>query len=169
MSAPAPSPSLAGNVPTLVLEDGTILNEGAATLQYIADQNPACKLAPAAGTVERYKLIQHLNYIASEVHVAIGGLFNPTLSAEAREATKVRAYQKMDYMVKHVVPETGFLLGADLSVADLYLAIVLSWTGYVGLDKYPAEYPTLKAYTDRVWAHDGVKKAQAEMAANPKA
>lgn len=83
-----------GNVPTLVLEDGTVLNEGAAVLQWIADQAPQSGLAPANGTSERYLLQAKLNYVASEVHRSYGPLFNPALTPEQKEffvtALKVR-------------------------------------------------------------------------------
>ena len=72
-----------GNVPCLVLDDGTILNEGAAVLQFIADQAPGT-VAPENGSNGRYLVQNMLNYTASEVHAAIGGLFNPTLTPEVR-------------------------------------------------------------------------------------
>ena len=77
-----------GAVPTLILDDGSVLTEGPAIVQYIADQKPDSGLAPRAGTLERYRLMEILNYLTSEVHKSFGPLFNPETSAEAKAAAK---------------------------------------------------------------------------------
>src|SRR6202035_5712056 len=76
-----------GYVPALQLDDGQVLTESVAGLQYIADLNPAAKLAPPAGTMERYRLQEWLSFINSEVHKA----FTPLFSSEATEETKTYA------------------------------------------------------------------------------
>ncbi len=147
-----------GNVPTLVLADGSVLNEGAATLQYIADQNPESKLAPKWGTNERYHLINHLNYIASEVHASFGPLFNPTLSEEAREAATKKLYTKFDFLEKNVLRDgKSFLLGDNFTVADSYLYITLTWTPYVKVNL--DNHPKLKAYFAGIGALKVVQEA----------
>lgn len=110
-------------------------------------------------------LINHLNYIASEVHAAYGPLFNPSLSAEAKEAQKARVATKLDYVVKHVLPEgRKYIMGETLDVASLYLYIVLSWSAYVGVDL--SAYPTLTAFSKTVAAVPEVAQAHAEMNAS---
>ena len=114
-----------GNVPCLVLADGTVLNEGAATLQWIADQTPASGLAPAWGTSQRYALINSLNYLASELHAAYGPLFNPALSEEGKEAQKAKLATKLKY-VNDQLPQVK---SDAVDVASLYLYIIQSWSG----------------------------------------
>lgn len=150
-----------GNVPALVLPGGVLLNEGAATLQYIADQAPESNLAPKFGTVERYQLIGLLNYIASEVHASFGPLFNQSLSAEAREAGVKKLYSKFDYVEKHLLRDgKPFLLGDHFTVADSYLYITLSWNQWLGttLDNHPK----VKAYFEGIKGLKVVQEAHAK-------
>jgi glutathione S-transferase len=125
-----------GNVPALKLPSGVLLNEGSAVLQYIADQNPASGLAPANGTVERYQLQNDLNFIATDLHAGgYGPLFNPKASDEQKAAQREKLAGRLDFADKNLLNGgKKFLNGKNLSVADIYLYIVLSWSGYVGVD-----------------------------------
>eukprot|EP01035_Chromulina_nebulosa_P005265 gene5265-7141_t len=111
-----------GNVPTLVLDDGTILNENAATLQYIADLAPG-KVAPVAGTVGRSVLQNALSYISGELHGAVGPLFNPTISAEVRDYSLKKVADKLKYINDVLVKDKKFVVGDSFTVADAYLYI----------------------------------------------
>jgi glutathione S-transferase len=134
-----------GYVPALRLDDGQVLTENVAVLQYIADLNPAAKLAPPAGTMERYRLQEWLSFINSEVHKAFGPLF----SSEATEETKTYA---RNYIAKRLAYLEGalgdnkYLMGDQFTVADAYLFTVLGWGVHVGVDIGPK----LKGYVDRV-------------------
>eukprot|EP00899_Mesostigma_viride_P013853 jgi/Mesvir1/22469/Mv15940-RA.1 len=151
-----------GNVPGLTLDDSTLLNEGSAVLQWLADQNPSSGLAPAAGSIPRYVLQSKLNYIASEVHSSAGQLFNPGLSAEMRAAAEAKMKSKLDYLSKHEIqPGQKYLMGDTFTVADAYLYVVLSWMPYFKIDM--GHYPNLKAYVDHIGSLDFVKAAQEEM------
>jgi len=153
-----------GNVPALVLADGTLLNEGAAILQWIADQNPKSGLAPANGTTGRYVVQNHLNYIASEVHASCGPLFNPALQGDAREAAAKKLQSKYEYLEKNAFADgRKFLTGDQFTVADSYLYIVLSWHPY--LKQSLDNYPKVKAFFERVKELPAVKKAHEQMAA----
>jgi len=157
-----------GNVPTLVLPGGVTLNEGAAVLQYIADQNPKSELAPANGTVDRYVLINTLNYVATEVHKAYGPLFNPTNTAEQKAYYLSNLEKKFDYLEKHELNgDKKFLLFNHLTIADIYLYIVLSWSPYVGAKLESRSI--LKKYFDGIASHPSVVNAHAEMNAAKKA
>lgn len=156
-----------GNVPTVLLEDGTVLNENAATLQFIADLKPGT-VAPAPGTQARAVIINWLSYTGTEVHTSIGGLFNPAIAADVKAHLTANANKKLDYLNKtfaaHGAPQ--FLGGsATPTIADFYLYIVLSWVPFVGLS-FDA-YPNVKAYWDLVAGNEGVKKAHAFIATNP--
>eukprot|EP01124_Arcella_intermedia_P001478 TRINITY_DN1080_c0_g1_i2.p2 TRINITY_DN1080_c0_g1~~TRINITY_DN1080_c0_g1_i2.p2 ORF type:complete len:208 (-),score=76.87 TRINITY_DN1080_c0_g1_i2:30-653(-) len=153
-----------GNVPALVLSDGTLLNEGASVLQYIADQVPGT-VAGENGTVERYLVQNALNYIASEVHPNIGGLFTPGLSEEIQNFLKGRAAKKLEYLENTLIGDKEFLVGNKFSIADSYLYIVLSWTGYVGIDL--SVHPKVKSFYERIGALPKVKEAHARIATNP--
>jgi glutathione S-transferase len=134
-----------GYVPALRLDDGQVLTENVAVLQYIADLNPAAKLAPPAGTMERYRLQEWLSFINSEVHKG----FSPLFSSEATEETKTYA---RNYIAKRLAYLEGalgdnkYLMGDQFTVADAYLFTVLGWGAHVGVDIGPK----LKGYVDRV-------------------
>lgn len=134
-----------GYVPALRLEDGQVLTENVVVLQYIADLNPAAKLAPPAGTLERYRLLEWLSFINSELHKS----FSPLYSSEAGEETKAYARNYLAKRLAYVDAALGnnkYLLGEQFTVADAYLFTVLTWGAHVGVDIGAK----LKGYVDRV-------------------
>ena len=136
-----------GAVPALVLDDGAVLTEGSAIVQYLGDQAPQKGLAPPAGSFERYRLIEMLNYVASEVHKSFSPLFNPKASALGT---------KFDWLSKHLGTKP-YLLGEKFTVADAYLFTVLNWTGKVGIDL--GKWPVLSAYLARIAQRPKVQQA----------
>lgn len=143
----------------MVTEKGTLLNEGAATLQYIADLAPGSGLAPPAGSEERYVLINNLNFLASELHASFGPLFGPgsdEFKAAQREKVATKLALAEGLLASKVIPD-----GATPDVAALYLYIIQSWSGYVGV---PLEnFPLLRAFAAKVAAHPAVVAAHAAM------
>lgn len=127
-----------GAVPALQLDDGRVLTEGPAIVQYLADLKPESGLAPRAGSFERYQLMEILNYITSEVHKTFSPLFNPASSAEVKETAVTNLGKKFDWL-SGFLGKKPFLLGNTFTVADAYLFTVLNWTGHVkiDLDKWP--------------------------------
>jgi glutathione S-transferase len=148
-----------GSVPALQLDDGQVLTEGAAIVQYLADQKPDSGLAPRAGTLERYRLMEILNYIASELHKGFGPLFNPQISADAKAAAKTALGKKFEWLSAYLGSKT-FLLGNTFTVADAYLFTVLSWSGHTGVDLAP--WPVLTAYQSRIAQRPKVQQALKE-------
>ncbi len=143
-----------GYVPALRLDNGELLTENVVVLQYIADLNPAAKLAPAAGTMERYRVQEWLSYINSEIHKS----FTPLFSSEATEDMKTYARNNLAKRLSYVESALGdkeYLMGALFTVADAYLFTVLGWGSHVGVDIGPK----LKSYTDRVRARPHVIEA----------
>jgi glutathione S-transferase len=142
-----------GAVPTLQFDDGRVLTEGPAIVQYLADQKPESGLAPRAGTFERYQLMEILNYITSEVHKSFTPLFNPASSAEMKEAAVTNLAKKFDWL-SGFLGKKPYLLGNTFTVADAYLFTVLNWTGHVKIDlnKWPvlAEFRTRVAQRPKV-------------------
>ncbi len=152
-----------GAVPTLVLDDGQSLTEGAAIVQYLADLKPSAKLAPANGTPERYRLQEALNFIASELHKGFNPLFTlDLLSKDPAVQGAVATYAKADLgrkfdVVSQKLGDRTTLLPSGYSVADAYLFTVLTWTGFVGIDLKP--WPTLTRFMDTMRARPAVQAA----------
>lgn len=146
-----------GYVPALVLDGGEVVTEGAAVIQYIADRFPAAKLAPANGTLARTRLQEQLNFIASELHKAFSPLFNPSASADAREAAKGAVARKFDHVEAVLSDGRPYLLGNAFSVADPYLFTVASWTGPTGIDV--GRWPHLARYLKRIGERPAVQAA----------
>jgi glutathione S-transferase len=144
-----------GYVPALRLDDGTTLTEVGAIIQYLADEKPRRNLAPKPRTPERYRLIEWINFIASEIHKALGDFFNPKMTPEWREARLERLGKRLDYLNK-ALGGSEHLMG-EFSVADAYLYTVLRWTSIHNIDLSP--WPNIQAYMDRLAARPAVKKA----------
>ena len=149
-----------GQVPALRLDDGEILTEGPAVLQYIADLAPSGTLAPVAGTSARYKLQQWLNYISTEVHKALfATMFNPASPPEAKAfARDLLLPQRYAFLSTHLEGRK-FLLD-EFSVADAYLVTTLNWAKPAGIDL--AKWPVLAAYHQRLASRPAVAKAMGE-------
>lgn len=146
-----------GYVPALQLDDGEVLTEGSAIVQYLADKYAPGTLAPPTGTVERARLNGHLNFISAELHKAFGPLFNPAINLEARDAAIVNLDRKLDMVEKVFADGRAYLTGSEFSVADAYLFVVLSWTKHFGVDL--GRVPSLVAFSQRVLARNAVQAA----------
>jgi glutathione S-transferase len=145
-----------GYVPLLELEDGTRLTEGPAIVQYLADRAPQKKLAPANGTIARYKLQEWLNFITSELHKQFSPLFDPSMPDEAKAKFRDKIAGRFDWIVTQL-GDQPYLTGADFTVADAYLFTVVNWTKYTGIDL--ARWPSLQSYMARVAARPDVQSA----------
>lgn len=146
-----------GYVPALQLDNGEVLLEGPAIVQYIADLKPESGLAPANGTIDRYRLQSQLTFINGEVHKLIGGLFNPALDEQGKQAILA----KVDARLKTYSAQIGdrtWLVGDQFTVADAYLYVVLSWLGGFKIDL--AQWPVLAAHHARVAARASVQAAR---------
>ena len=144
-------------VPALTLDSGETLTENAVLLQYIADRNPAAKLAPPAGTMERYRLIEWLAFVNSEIHKS----FSPLFRKDAPEDTKAYARNNLDKRASWLDRTWGtrsYLMGEQFTVADAYLYVVLGWGQHVGVDL--AQWPKLQAFVARVGARPHVAEAR---------
>lgn len=146
------------NVPALAMNNGQILTEVAVIVQYLADQAPDKKLAPPAGTLERYRLQEWLNFISSEIHKGCSPLFNPKLNDEAKAALMQRLTQRIGYAA-NALKNKEYLMGT-FTVADAYLFTVLRWAPRLELDLSP--WPVLKDYMERIAARPAVKAAMKE-------
>jgi glutathione S-transferase len=143
-------------VPALKLDDGSVLTEGTAILPYVADLKPQSALAPAAGTIARYRLHEWLGYINSEVHKGFAVFFTPGSTDEQKAAGREALGKKFEFVQKQLAGRESLLPGG-FSVADAYLFTVLGWTRIVGIDL--GAWPQLKAYHERIATRPAVQAA----------
>ena len=147
-----------GYVPALREGNGEVLTEGVAILQYLADKNPSANLAPAAGTIERARMQQHLNYISSELHKAYSPFFaTPPIQGEAKEAALKKLATRLGHINDIFSDGRSFLLGDDFTVADAYLFVVTNWSGLIGVDLN--QWPHIEAFAKRVSERESVQEA----------
>jgi glutathione S-transferase len=149
----------AGYVPALVLDNGEVLTEGPAIVQYIADLAPTKKLAPPAGSFERVRLQEVLNFISTELHKSFSPLFNPATPEESKTAARALIGRRLD-LIEQKLAGRDYLMG-EFSVADAYLFTVTSWGRMVGVDIKEGR-PRLGEYWSRVMARPAVKQAMTE-------
>jgi glutathione S-transferase len=149
-----------GQVPVLEFDNGERLTEGPVIVQWIADQNAGAGLIPPAGTQERYRVQEWLNFITSELHKSFGPIFRPTTPDAYKTISKENLSKRFDWVDKQLSGKQ-YLMDGKFTVADAYLFTVLRWTSRIGMDL--GKWPNLKAYVDRVAARPKVKEAlQAE-------
>lgn len=145
-----------GSVPALMLKDGAVLTEGPAIVQFLADLVPEKQLVPLAGSFERYRLMEWLNYISTEMHKGFGPLFNRGASAETRDNAITGLTVRFGHVARSL-DGRDYLMGERFTVADAYLFTVLNWCGLAGIDLAP--WPVLQAYQGRVAARPAVRQA----------
>ena len=145
-----------GYVPLLELDDGQRLTEGPAIIQYIADQAPDKQLAPANGTMARYRLQEWLNFITTELHKTFSPLFNPAVPEEYKTMAKAKLVDRYRW-VDSQLEGKSYLLGDSFSVADAYLFTVTNWAKHVGIDI--SGFKNLSAFMGRVAARPAVQEA----------
>lgn len=149
-----------GYVPALELDDGRILTEGPAIVQYLADQKPEAGLAPKAGSFERYRLQEWLNFLTSEIHKGFSPLFKPNTPEAYKAIAKENLGARFDWLDRELSGR-DYLMGSAFSVADAYLFVLLNWTGFQQIDL--TRWPSLVAFQARVGARPKVQEAlQAE-------
>ena len=149
-----------GAVPTLWLDDGEVITEAAVILQYLADQAPAKGLLPPAGTKERYRAQEWLNYIATELHKGFGPLWKPDAPKDYKAAVKESLAKQFAYLDGKLAGRS-YLAGESFTVADAYLFTILNWAQFHQIDLKP--YRNVSAFMARVAARPRVQDAlQAE-------
>jgi len=149
-----------GQVPALKTPDGSILTEGPAVLQFIADSAPASGLAPPAGSMARYTLQQWLNYLSTEVHKAVFYMmFNPASPPEVKAFARDQLLPVRYRFLSEHLKDQAFVLDR-FTVADAYLFTTLNWAGPAGVDL--ANWPVLEAYRNRLMERPAVARAVGE-------
>jgi glutathione S-transferase len=146
-----------GYVPALVLDDGQVLTEGAAIVQFLADLAPQSRLAPAADSVERYRLQEWLTFISSELHKMFSPwLFHPEFGESAAQAARAKIAQRFAFLESHLAKHS-YLLGEDFTAADAYAFTIVGWARLKQIELAP--FPHLKNYMERIAARPKVQEA----------
>lgn len=146
-----------GYVPALQLDDGTVLTEGPAIVQYLADLKPEKRLAPANGTLARYQLQSWLTFVGMELHRNFTPQFNPAASQDWKDAARANIERRLAW-VNGQLAGRDYLMGADFTVADAYLSTVVGWAKAVKIDI--SALTNLTAYLARVAARPAVQAAR---------
>ena len=144
-----------GYVPVLELNNGEILTEGAVILQYLADYKPEKNLLPKTGSMERFRCLEWLNYIATEIHKGFSPLFSDGPEVEKNKA-KEQLAQRLEFVNRHLSGQK-FLMGEQFTVADAYLFTVVNWSNYVKLDISP--WKALQAFQEEMRNRPSVQEA----------
>jgi len=147
-----------GSIPTLAFADGTVLTEGAVVSQFLADKAPGLGLLPAQGSFDRYRALEWLNYVATELHKSFSTLWRKDTPAEMRTIVRKNIGTKFSYLDRHLASQ-DYLLGDHFGAADAYAFTMLSWAPAVGIDL--ANWPNLAAYAERIAARPKVRDALA--------
>lgn len=144
-----------GYVPALRLNDGELLTECGVIIQYVADQKPGSGLAPAAGSMERYRLMELIHFISTELHKNFSVMFKPDTPDAMRKSTMETIGKRLGTMNEKLAGR-DYLLGSKFSVADGYLATVLNWTNFLKMDLSP--WPNLAGFLGRVMSRPKVQE-----------
>ncbi len=143
-------------VPALQLDNGVVLTEGPAVTQYIADLVPQKNLAPAAGTIERYQLMEWMNFISTELHKGFSPLFKKEMPLEAKEIIRAALVNRIGFVASSLQHST-YLTSEHFTIADAYLFTVLSWAAPMKIEL--ASWPAVVSFMNRVGDRPTVKAA----------
>jgi glutathione S-transferase len=145
-----------GYVPALAIDEGGLLTEGPAIIQFLADKVPEKQLAPPNGSLERYKMMSWLTFIGTEIHKNYSPMFDPSRPDEARATATTNLLKRYAY-VDSMLAGQDYLLGSDFSVADVYLFVVTNWAGMLKLDL--SGYQHVAAFQKRMFSRPAVQQA----------
>lgn len=145
-----------GQVPLLQLDDGQLLSEGPVIVQYLADQARATTLMPAAGSIERYRVMEWQNYVTSELHKSFSPLFSSDFDATAKKTVSAALRKKYEWVDSRLAGK-DYLTGAAFTAADAYLFVVTGWARFVGLDL--ADLTNLQRFMKQVAERPAVREA----------
>ncbi len=144
-----------GAVPALELDDGQVLTENAVILQYIAEKAGAFELLPQPGNLERYRVLEWLNFIATEVHKGFGPLFHPAAGEDTKQLARDTIARKLDF-VERQIGDGPYLMGEQFTLPDAYLFVMLGWTGSQGIDLN--RWPKLAAFREGMSKRESVRE-----------
>jgi glutathione S-transferase len=145
-----------GYVPALEIDGGEVLTEAGALIQYLGDRNPGQGLMPASGTLDRYREVEWITFISSELHKGFSPLWDPAVKDDAKQKVKEKLATRFAHVEK-TLAQRPFLMGATFTAADAYLFTILNWSGMTKVDLSP--YPKTQEFMKRVGARPKVQEA----------
>jgi glutathione S-transferase len=145
-----------GYVPAIKLNDGSVLTEGVAILQYIADQKPDSGLAPKCGSIERYRLQEWLTFTSSEIHKSFSPLFNKDAPEDTKNIARNNLNRRLPHLEAHLA-NLPYLMGDHFTIADAYMFVVVGWSKHVGFDLGP--FSKIREYLARIATRPAVQAA----------
>lgn len=148
-----------GYVPAITLDDGQLLTEVQVLLRYLADQKPQSNLMPKPGTMERYRVEEWMNYIATELHKGYSPLFRPNTPEEYKTIARENLAKRLALLDKALAGKQ-YLMGNAFTAADAYAFTILRWSQFTKVDLSP--YANIKAYMARVEARPKVQQTLKE-------
>lgn len=146
-----------GYVPALLLDNGESLTECPAILQYLADLRPESGLLPPAPSMDHYRVLEWVAFVATELHKGFGPIFRPGTPDDLKASTRERVAGRLDYSSRQLEGR-DFAVGTQFTIADAYLYVVLGWMKPAGLDR--ERWPVLRDYHARIGARPAVKAAR---------
>ena len=149
-----------GSVPALLLDNDEILTENVVIQQYLADKNHATSLLPPIGDLMRYRVLEWLNFISTDLHKTCGPLFNPKLSEHSRNEIFVPALKNKLNFVDHHLSHNRYLMNEQFTLADGYLFVILSWLKIFQLDL--ADWPNALRYFNELKQRKSLQQALKE-------
>jgi glutathione S-transferase len=155
-----------GQVPVLLLDNGEILTEGPVIMQYVADQAPQTHLLPPPGGLERLRVLEWVNYVATELHKTFSPLNRPNTPVEFKELTKATLLPRVFGVLNERLGKSPYLAGDTFTIADAYAFVVLRWTQLQQIDLSP--WPNLGAYMERIGARASVRAALMGISEEPR-
>ena len=143
-----------GSVPALELDNGEVLTENAVVLQFLGDRSGLEQVLPPMGDFRRYRVLEYVNYITTELHKSFGPLFNPAAGEETKRLFTEQISKKLDY-IERELGDQPFLVGDCMTLADAYLFVMLGWgEKMIGLDCWPG----LRAFREHMLERDSVRQ-----------
>lgn len=146
-----------GAVPTLEIEQGKILTENAVILQYLADTNGSNQLLPAIGDFKRYRVLEWINYVSTELHKTAGAMFSPAIPQDIKESVYIPLIKTKLAYVNGQLEGKQYLAGDHFTLPDAYCFVILMWVKHFNISL--ADYPNLQAYFTRIGNHPSVQKS----------
>ena len=142
-----------GAVPALELDSGDVLTENAVILQYLGDRSSVGEVLPPLGNFRRYRVLEFVNFITTEIHKRFGFLFNPDATDEMKQLIIRDLGNKLDY-IDAELGQGPFLMGDELTLPDPYLFVMTGWADkLLGLDRWPH----LRAFRERMLERPSVR------------
>lgn len=148
-----------GSVPALELDNGEVLTEAAVIMQYLADSKPGTTLAPSLGTWPRYRLMEWMNYLSTEIHKGFGPLWGSSTPEDMKQRTRETLEKKFSFLSRHL-SRNEYMMGSQFSIADAYLFTLLNWTKILKMDL--TKFPPLMGFMERIRNREAVVKTLKE-------